>query len=182
MRSGRVIQVPSLSRAEYGGPRDPELASKWEGFRPGHGARRGVQGAGEGRQRRRRAGAAVAQGDGFEFVMRRWAPAWAPVFSDGRLLPHMELSHAPFRDGETFDILLGNEHRKKIGKKHWRARHRGDPGLRRLPLLRPHLHRRRQRQQHYPVTLLRAKATIVPNTSGILGGIKIWDMDLRVVA
>ena len=37
------------------------------------------------------------------------------VFNDGVLLPHMELSHATFRKGETFDIQLGNFARKQIG-------------------------------------------------------------------
>ena len=31
--------------------------------------------------------------------------------------------------------------------------------------------------KHYPAAKLPAKATIVPNTAGILGGIKIWEMD-----
>ena len=31
--------------------------------------------------------------------------------------------------------------------------------------------------KHFPAAKLGANATIVPNTAGILGGIRIWDMD-----
>ena len=179
VRSGRVIQVPSLSRAEYGGPRDPELASKWEGFDLATALAEAFKVPVKVANDADVQGAAVAQGDGFEFVMTLGTGVGTSVFSDGRLLPHMELSHAPFRDGETFDILLGNEHRKKIGKKHWRklvteAIQAFDDFL-----FFDHIYIGGGNAKHYPVTLLGAKATIVPNTSGILGGIKIWDMDLE---
>ena len=32
VRDGRVVEVPSLSRAEYGGKADPDLVAQWHGF------------------------------------------------------------------------------------------------------------------------------------------------------
>jgi polyphosphate glucokinase len=44
------------------------------------------------------------------------------IFVDGRLGPHLELSHHPFRKGKTYDQQLGNAAFKKIGKAKWNRR------------------------------------------------------------
>ena len=44
------------------------------------------------------------------------------MFNEGLLLPHIELSHGPFRHGQSFDIQLGDAERKNIGNKRWNTR------------------------------------------------------------
>jgi polyphosphate glucokinase len=180
VRSGRVIQVPSLSRLKPGGPRDDKQAALWENFalEPALQETFGkplilandadVQGC------------AVVAGKGFEFVMTLGTGVGTALFNDGLLLPHMELSHAPFRQGESFDIQLGNAAREDIGNKRWNRRVR--KGLRSLE---DALHWDRiyiggGNAKHLDFAP-GPKAEIVANTAGILGGIKLWQMHHSIV-
>ena len=93
------VQHPAFSRLEYGGPKR----------RPGGAMARvrphalaeafdvPVKVANDADVQ----GCAVVKGDGFEFVMTLGTGCGTAVFSNGRLLPHMELSHAPFRQAMT---------------------------------------------------------------------------------
>lgn len=177
VRGGRVWHVPAFSRLVYGGEQSPEMAAKWHGFdlatALAEAFRVPVKVANDADVQ----GCAVAQGQGFEFVMTLGTGCGTALFSNGRLLPHMELSHAPFRRGETFDTQLGNEARKTIGNKRWRKRVAKAIDAFDDFLFFDHIYIGGGNAKHYPATLLGPKATIVPNTAGILGGIKIWDMD-----
>ena len=96
-------------------------------------------------------GAAVVQGKGFEAVITLGTGFGTAFFMDGRLLPHLEFSHLEFRKGETFNEQLGEPARKKIGDKRWNKRVRKAIAyLDALMLLRPPLHRRRQRAPDQP--------------------------------
>lgn len=177
VRGGRVIHVPAFSRSVYGGPEDPEMAAKWQGYDLASALADAfgvpVKVANDADVQ----GCAVVEGTGFEFVMTLGTGCGTAVFSNGRLLPHMELSHAPFRHGETFDEQLGNEARKTIGNKRWRRRVARAITAFDDFLFFDHIYIGGGNAKHYPASELGAKATIVPNTAGILGGIRIWDMD-----
>lgn len=177
VRHGRVWHIPAFSRLVYGGPEDPEMAAKWQGYDLSHALADAfgvpVKVANDADVQ----GAAVVEGNGFEFVMTLGTGVGTSVFSNGRLLPHMELSHAPFRHGETFDTKLGNEARKTIGNKRWRKRVAQAIEAFDDFLFFDHIYIGGGNAKHYPAAKLGPKATIVPNTAGILGGIKIWEMD-----
>jgi polyphosphate glucokinase len=119
VRDGRVLEVPSLSRRVKNGPRDPGLAALWRG----HPLARKLE------QRLKRPvrlandadvqGTAVVSGQGMEFVLTLGTGVGTALFHHGRLLPHLELSHAPLRKGATIDVLLGEASRKRHGTKRW---------------------------------------------------------------
>jgi polyphosphate glucokinase len=44
------------------------------------------------------------------------------LFEDGRLAPHLELAHHPFRKGETYEEQLGNAALEAKGKRRWKRR------------------------------------------------------------
>jgi len=44
------------------------------------------------------------------------------LFMDGKLAPHLEIAHLPFRKGKDYDQQVGDKARKKIGKKRWNRR------------------------------------------------------------
>ncbi|MEZ6035954.1 MAG: ROK family protein [Planctomycetota bacterium] len=67
-------------------------------------------------------GFAVIEGRGVEMVVTLGTGFGTALYEDGRLCPHLELSHHPFRKGESYDEQLGNATRKKIGNKHWQKR------------------------------------------------------------
>ena len=125
-------------------------------------------------------GCAVAQGEGFEFVMTLGTGVGTALFSQGVLLTHLELGHAQFRKGETFEDQLGNTARKDVGNERW-----GERVLKALDaydrfLFFDHVYLGGGNSKHLKVDDLPAKATIVPNTAGILGGVRLWQMDLHV--
>jgi broad specificity phosphatase PhoE len=68
-------------------------------------------------------GAAVVAGKGLELVVTLGTGFGTAVFVDGRLFPpHLEVSHHPFRKGETYDEALGEEGRRRVGTKKWSQR------------------------------------------------------------
>lgn len=119
-------------------------------------------------------GAAVVEGHGFELVVTLGTGVGTASFYQGKLLPHFEFAHHPFRKGESYNEALGEATRNRIGSKKW------------------------QRRVVQAVQVLRAltffdrcyigggnstrielglgpDVTLVDNDAGILGGIKLWE-------
>ena len=93
-------------------------------------------------------GLAVIAGKGVEMVITLGTGFGTGLYLDGKLGPHLEIAHHPFRHGETYDQQLGNAARKAIGGARWNKRVKRAIGtLRRLDQLRSPLYRRRQRQE-----------------------------------
>ena len=122
-------------------------------------------------------GAAVVQGTGLELVITLGTGFGSGLFYQGQLMPHLEIAHQPFRKGETYNDQLGEPTRKEIGEERWNKRvHKAIVNLRALMFF-DHLYigggnsRRVSRQN------LEADVTIIDNTAGILGGIKLWGVD-----
>ena len=176
VRQGHVIEVPSLSRREYGGERDHDLADAWHGFDLAHALAGVFQLPTKVVNDADMQGCAVAQGTGMEFVMTLGTGVGTALFNEGALLPHMELSHGPFRDGMTFDIALGNANRKSIGNEKWRKLvKRAIADFDDMLFFDTIYVGGGNAKQLSPVEI-GPKGVIVPNTSGILGGVRIWDL------
>ena len=176
VRGGRVIEVPSLSRRVYGGERDAGLAAEWHEFDLGQALAEAFTVPVKVVNDADMQGCAVAQGHGMEFVMTLGTGVGTALFNDGRLLPHMELSHGPFRKGQTFEIALGNAERKRIGNQKWAQRvHQAIRDFDDM-LYFDHLYVGGGNAKHLKVADIGTKATIVPNTAGIVGGVRIWSL------
>ncbi len=67
-------------------------------------------------------GLAVVGGKGMEMVITLGTGMGSATFSDGELGPHLELSHHPFRKGETYEEQIGNLALKRVGTKKWNRR------------------------------------------------------------
>jgi polyphosphate glucokinase len=97
----------------------PNLNGNWRGFRLAEalGRRLGkpvrvandadVQGYG------------AVSGHGVELVITLGTGVGSALFVDGKLVPNLEMAHHPFQKGKTYEDLLGDAVRKKIGKKKW---------------------------------------------------------------
>lgn len=177
VRHGHVIEVPSLSRNEYGGARDPELAAAWHGFDLGHALAQAFQLPTKVVNDADMQGAAVARGQGLEFVITLGTGVGTALFSEGTLLPHLELSHGPFRDDQTFDILLGNANRKHLGNEKWIKRVRQAIQAFDDMLFFDHVFVGGGNAKYLTPGDVGPKGEIVPNTSGLLGGVRVWDLD-----
>lgn len=179
VRHGTVLEVPSLSRREYGGPRDVELAAAWGGFDLGSalGSAFGVPTKVVNDADMQ--GCAVVRGTGMEFVMTLGTGVGTALFSDGRLLPHLELSHGPFKDkdGESVDIALGNAARKQIGNERWVKRVRKAIFWYREMLWFDRLYVGGGNAKHLSPADVGDAGELISNTAGITGGVRVWDLD-----
>jgi polyphosphate glucokinase len=123
-------------------------------------------------------GAAVVGGQGFELVLTLGTGFGSAIFMDGRLLPHQEIAHQPFRKGETYNEQLGERTRKDIGDERWNRRVRKAIALMDALFFFDHLYlgggnaRRVVRDDLGDVG---ERVTVVDNSAGILGGIKLWE-------
>jgi polyphosphate glucokinase len=125
-------------------------------------------------------GAAVVHGKGLEVVITLGTGFGSAVFMDGRLLPHLELAHHPFRRDETYNEQLGELARKSKGDEHWNQRVREAIACLDALFFYDHLYigggnARRIVRDELGDAL--EHITIVENTAGILGGIKLWESD-----
>ena len=96
------------------------------------------------------------------------------VFQNGALLPHIELSHAHFRRGETFDEALGNARRKQIGDHHWQRE--VVKAIRAFDafLYFDHCYVGGGNATRMKGIRLPEHCTLVSNTAGLTGGVKLW--------
>ncbi len=177
VRHGRVIEVPSLSRAEYGGDRDEKLAQAWSGFDLAHALAQRFQLPTKVVNDADMQGCAVVTGTGLEFVMTLGTGVGTALFADGSLLPHLELSHGPFKDGMSVDIALGNAQRKEIGHSRWLKRVHKAIGHFDSMLYFDRLFVGGGNAKLLSPNEIGPRGEIVPNTSGILGGVRVWDLD-----
>jgi len=67
-------------------------------------------------------GLGVVQGVGVELVLTLGTGMGAALFTDGALVPNLELGHHPFRDGQTYEDLVRDSELKRIGRVEWTAR------------------------------------------------------------
>lgn len=177
VRKGCVLNVTPLARQEYGGPLDPVLSAAWAGFpladelTATFGLPAKVVNDAD------MQGCAVVQGEGFEFVMTLGTGVGTAVFDEGRLLPHMELSHGPFRDGMTIDIALGNLNREKIGNEAWIEQVRAGIEIFDELLWFDRLYVGGGNATFLDQTDVGPKGTIVPNIAGLIGGLRVWELD-----
>jgi polyphosphate glucokinase len=119
-------------------------------------------------------GSAVVKGDGLELVVTLGTGVGTAFFYDGRILPHFEFSHTLFRKGETYNEQLGDEARKRIRPQRWNVRVRKAISVLRALTFFDHCYVGGGNSGRVNVDL-GADVTIVDNSAGILGGIKLWE-------
>jgi polyphosphate glucokinase len=174
IRRGRVREVPAFSRRKPGAKPDKDLVAQWAGFdlegtlqeRFGKPTRvandADVQGC------------AVVTGQGMELVVTLGTGVGSAVFFDGMLLPHMELSHGTF-GGTSIEVACGDAERQKIGKEAWRKRVLEALDALEAMVLPDHLYIGGGNAKKLDPDKIGPNRTIVPNISGLLGGIALWE-------
>jgi polyphosphate glucokinase len=175
VRDGRVLSAPHFVTAKGPGSKVvPELVEAW--------ARVDLAAAlGEALQRPVRVvndadlqGVAVVAGHGLELVVTLGTGFGTAIFQAGHLAPHLELSQHPFRKGRSYNEVVGDAARRRIGNKRWSKRVRS--ALQTLDALMFYdaVYVGGGNARHVCLDL-GPKATTVDNRAGMLGGIKLWD-------
>ena len=67
-------------------------------------------------------GLGVIRGHGVELVLTLGTGMGAALFTEGVLVPNLELGHHPFRDGHSYEDLVRDSELKRIGKAEWTSR------------------------------------------------------------
>jgi polyphosphate glucokinase len=176
VRSGVVFSAPNLVRlGGVGNEVVPEMAAAWDHFpladritaRLGIAARVGndadVQGL------------AAIQGVGLEVVVTLGTGMGLALFRDGVLAPHLELGHHPLLKGKTYDELLGDRARRKVGNSKWSARVDRAVGVIATLTFYDTLYLGGGNAPKLTKAFTE-KATIVDNADGILGGVRLWSL------
>ena len=118
-------------------------------------------------------GFGAISGKGVELVLTLGTGFGSALFVDGKLVPNLEMGHHPFRKKETYEQQLGRAALEKEGQKKW-----NDRLVKALSTL-EHLFNYDRlyigggETKNINFTLP-DNAAIIPNISGLLGGIKLW--------
>ncbi|NJR65679.1 MAG: ROK family protein [Leptolyngbyaceae cyanobacterium CRU_2_3] len=118
-------------------------------------------------------GLGAIAGQGVELVITLGTGFGSALFVNAKLLPNLELGHHPFRKGETYEQQLGKAALDAVGKKRWNQR------LSQAIANLSHLFNydklyigggnTKKVEQELPANVI-----VVPNVTGLLGGIKLW--------
>lgn len=121
-------------------------------------------------------GLGAIKGKGVEVVVTLGTGFGSAIFEDGRLAPHLELSHHPFHDGSTYEELLGAEGLRKRGSRRWnRDVHLAIETLRNLTNF-DHLYIGGGNARRLTAELP-ADVSVVSNDAGIWGGVRLWNQN-----
>src|SRR5690242_20229385 len=118
-------------------------------------------------------GLAVVKGKGVEMVITLGTGLGSSIFVNGHLGPHLELAHHNFRKDKTYEEELGEAARQRDGDHAWQ-RHvlEAIDSLRNLTNF-DHLYIGGGNSRLLDVDLPR-DVSVVSNTAGILGGVRLW--------
>jgi polyphosphate glucokinase len=118
-------------------------------------------------------GLGAIKGKGVEMVITLGTGVGSSLFEDGRLAPHIELAHIPFRKGETYEEQLGNPALEKVGKRRWNKRLEKAVEVFRTMTNFDKLYIGGGNAANVTINL-GPDVEIVPNTLGMRGGIWLW--------
>ena len=178
VRKGVVMSAPHfVTESGPGSPVDPKLARPWDRFDLAEALASAIAKPARVANDADVQGLAVMSGKGLELVLTLGTGFGTSVFLDGQLLPHLEIAHQPFRKGETYNEQLGERTRKEIGDQRWNRRVQKAAALLDGLLFYDQLYLgggNARRVKRDDLGHLTKKTTVVDNSAGILGGIKLW--------
>jgi len=180
IRHGVVLATPHYITAK--GPRtkvEPELKAAWSGFDVQSALASAIGLPTLVLNDAEVHGAGVVAGSGFEVVLTLGTGLGCAVFDGGQLSPHIELSHAPVRRATTYDTWIGEHERRRLGDAFWTRRVRTMVEELRPVFLWDRLYlgggnSRRITATH--IEQLGDDVVVVPNTAGIVGGVRAWTL------
>jgi polyphosphate glucokinase len=178
VRDGKVLSAPHFS-TEHGPGSDIDdgLLEAWSGFDLATTLARSFGVPTKVANDADIQGAAVVSGEGLELVITLGTGFGTGLFYQGQLMPHLEIAHQPFRKGETYNDQLGEATRKDIGEDRWNKRVFKAIGNLRAMTFFDHLYIGGGNSRRIVRDRLDDDVTIIDNSAGILGGIKLWEAD-----
>lgn len=179
VRNGVVLSAPHF--VTKGGPGtdvDPKLEAAWSGFDLAEALQKMTGIPARVANDADVQGLAAVTGTGLEVVVTLGTGFGTALFLDGALMPHLEIAHQPFRKGETYNDQLGEPTRKVIGEERWNRRVAKAVANLDGVFFFDHLYiggGNARRVNPSGLGEIASKVTLVDNSAGILGGIKLWE-------
>jgi polyphosphate glucokinase len=181
IRNGVVVATPHYITVR--GPRtriDPELQEQWQDFDVQKAISEKLAVPTLVLNDAEVHGAGIITGSGYEVVITLGTGLGFAIFYGGKLTPHFEFSHATVRRGTTYDTWIGEQERKRLGNVFWSRR------IKQLvEELRPVFKWDRLYIGGGNARLIRPNdlmkmgddVVIVPNTAGVAGGVRAWNLE-----
>ncbi|MGB3573768.1 MAG: ROK family protein [Phormidesmis sp.] len=119
-------------------------------------------------------GLGAISGEGVELVMTLGTGCGGALFTEGHLVPNLELGHHRFRKRETYEEQLGRAALKKIGLEEWNRRLLKAIAQLSRVFNYDRLYIGGGEVKQIEVDLPE-NVTVVSNLLGLLGGIRLWD-------
>ena len=176
VRSGRILSAPHfVSPDGPGGTPAPKLVQAWSNFDLAATLEEVTGKPTKVANDADLQGAAVVQGHGFELVLTLGTGVGTAFFMDGQLLPHFEFAHHPLRKGLTYNDVIGEAARERAGTKKWRSRVLEMVETMRALCFFDHCYIGGGNSARLG-DKLPDHVSLVDNSAGILGGIKLWEV------
>lgn len=118
-------------------------------------------------------GLGVVEGKGIEIVVTLGTGFGTAFFSDGKLLPHLELAHHPITKKKTYDEYIGDEALEEIGEEKWNERMKKVIEILKTVFNYDHLYIGGGNAKKIDFKL-DDNITLINNQTGIKGGVKLW--------
>ena len=122
-------------------------------------------------------GYGVIEGRGVELVLTLGTGFGAALYTDGRLVPNLELGHHPFEEGCTYEERISDAERKRIGKKEWRTRVHGALALLLFVFNPENIHVGGGNAKKLKPDALPKRVRLFANVAGMTGGVRMWSVD-----
>lgn len=119
-------------------------------------------------------GYGAIEGVGVEMMITLGTGMGSAIFTNGHLAPNLELGHHPWRQGDTYEQLIGNAARRDIGNKKWSRRVLAAVEQI-LPIWNPSVLYLGGGNVEKLTTQMPDRVQTVDNIAGILGGVRLWD-------
>jgi polyphosphate glucokinase len=175
VRDGRILSAPHfISPKGPGGEPDPKLVDKWGHFDLQAQLSQALGKPCKVANDADLQGAAVVKGHGLELVLTLGTGLGTAFFHDGLLLPHLEFAHHPFHKGAPYNDVIGDAARKTLGNKKWQKRVADAIDTFRALCFFDHCFIGGGNSTRLDFELP-SDVSIVDNSAGILGGIKLWE-------
>ncbi len=122
-------------------------------------------------------GLGAISGKGVELVVTLGTGFGSALFVDGKLVPNLEMGHHRLRKGESYEEQLGRAALEKVGEKKWNRRL--EKAIASLQSLFNYDYLYIGGGEAKNVKLdLPQNVKIIPNVTGLLGGIALWQDEL----
>jgi predicted TIM-barrel fold metal-dependent hydrolase/predicted NBD/HSP70 family sugar kinase len=126
-------------------------------------------------------GYGAIKGKGIEMVLTLGTGAGTAIFTDGNAIPHLELAHHPIRGNKTYDEYIGNAALEAKGRKKWNRRVERAIAVLRTVVNFDHLYIGGGNAKKLDFALP-DDITVVPNSDGLTGGIRLWQDEVPTPA